>query len=160
MPQQSDRAGPATVELTAADAALVARARETAANAYAPYSGFHVGAALRAQDGRIFTAANMENASYGLSLCAETNAAAAAAVAGVRTIDAIAVVGYRNADVEAPVMAVPCGRCRQILSEFATAGTRVIVCDSAGTQTLDTTLSALLPHAFGPGALGQSDPVR
>lgn len=136
-------------DLGADDAALVEAARQAAERAYAPYSGFHVGAAVRAADGRVFAAANVENASYGLSLCGETNAVTAAVLAGVREIVAVAVVGYRAEAPEAPALATPCGRCRQVLNEFAGPGTRVIVCSRAGEEVLATTLGELLPHAFG-----------
>jgi cytidine deaminase len=143
-----------------AEARLIAAAREAAARAYAPYSGFHVGAAVRAVDGALFTAANVENASYGLSLCAEANAVAAAAVARARTLTAVAVVGYRAADPDSPVMAVPCGRCRQILNEFAAAGCRVYVADLSGGTIARYTLAELLPHAFGPAQLGTGPESR
>ncbi|RAH99372.1 cytidine deaminase [Acuticoccus sediminis] len=140
-------------ELSADETALLAAAREVAARAYAPYSGFHVGAAIRAEDGRVFTAANVENASYGLSLCAETNAAMAAAVAGVRRLTHVAVVGYRAATPTAPALATPCGRCRQVLNEFAGPEARVIIGDADGSSVLALTLGELLPHAFGPRQL-------
>ena len=135
------------------DAALVAAAREAAARAYVPYSGFHVGAAVRAEDGRVFAAANVENASYGLSLCGEANAVMAAALAGARRLTHVAVVGYRAAEPEGSAMAMPCGRCRQIINEFAGPQARVIVSDVSGDEVLATTLGALLPHAFGPERL-------
>lgn len=137
-------------EQTPADRALIAAARDAAALAYAPYSGFHVGAAVRTADGRVFAAANVENASYGLSLCAETNAAMAAAIAGARSIRAVAVVGYSAADPDRATLAMPCGRCRQILNEFAGPQTRIIVADAGGGETVVLTLGDLLPHAFGP----------
>lgn len=128
---------------------LVAAARAVADAAYAPYSGFHVGAALRAADGRVFAAANVENASYGLSLCAEANAVAAAAVAGVREIAAIAVVGYPSREATRTTLATPCGRCRQMIAEFASADTVIVVESHAATETLILTMEELLPHAFG-----------
>ena len=140
-------------DLPADAAALIAAARDAAGKAYAPYSGFHVGAAVRTADGRVFAAANIENASYGLSLCAETNAIMAAAVAGARDVVGVAVVGYRAADPEAPVLATPCGRCRQVINEFAAPATPVYVSDRSGEEVLSTTLGALLPHAFGPDRL-------
>lgn len=135
------------------NSALIAKAREAAAGAYAPYSRFHVGAALLAEDGRIFTAANIENASYGLSLCAETNAMMAAVNAGARAFTALAIVGYRADAPHEPVLATPCGRCRQILSEFCPHTMPVDVAPNEGGTPLTTTLGALLPHAFGPGAM-------
>ncbi len=128
---------------------LVDAARRVADDAYAPYSGFHVGAALRAVDGRVFTAANVENASYGLSLCAEANAIAAAAVAGVREVVAVAVVGYPSREVARSTLATPCGRCRQMIAEFAGPDTTIVVESHDGDETLVLSMDELLPHAFG-----------
>lgn len=139
--------------MSAPDEALLAAARAAADAAYAPYSRFHVGAAVRADDGRVFAAANVENASYGLSLCAETNAIMAAAVAGVRRLSAVAVVGYRAAAPGEPVLATPCGRCRQVINEFAGPDTPVTVQSAEGSEILAVTLGDLLPHAFGPERL-------
>lgn len=132
--------------------ALIAAAREAAARAYAPYSGLRVGAALAFADGAVVTGANVENASYGLSLCAETAAVAAAMNAGRRGgLVGVAVSSTRGE--EGPAI-TPCGRCRQMLSELARLGETdpVIWCDG-GEGGLELRLSELLPHAFGPGAL-------
>ncbi len=132
---------------------LIAAARAAAASAYAPYSQLHVGAALGFADGGIVTAANVENASYGLSLCAETNAVAKAMAAGVRGgLLAVAVVSG------AGPMLSPCGRCRQVLSELAQlGGTDPLVFGADGGADGDDSpgvrLSVLLPLAFGPGSL-------
>lgn len=134
------------------ESALVAAARTAALNAHAPYSRFGVGAALLLSDGSVMTGANFENASYGLSLCAETVAVAKAFEAGRRGgLAAVAVVGLK-ADKE-PI--TPCGRCRQVLNEVAALGDTdpLVLCVSAeGVRRV--TLSALLPHAFGPAHLG------
>ncbi|MEO1104076.1 MAG: cytidine deaminase [Pseudomonadota bacterium] len=136
------------------EAALIAAAREAAGNAYAPYSGFCVGAAVRAEDGRVFTAANVENASYGLSLCAETAAMATAAAAGVRVITHIAVTAHKASAPHEAVIAMPCGRCRQVMAEFAGPSALVSV-DRRGQAPLKRTLAELLPDAFGPGAMAE-----
>jgi cytidine deaminase len=128
---------------------LIAAARDAATRAYAPYSNFHVGAAVLLTDGRVVTAANFENASYGLSLCAETVAMAKIANDGLlANVIEIAVIGGTGPD---PVR--PCGRCRQVLNEAAQIGGRDIVihCSSGDGSTIERhMLSALLPHAFGP----------
>ena len=133
-------------------AALVAAAQQAAEQAYAPYSHYRVGAALAFEDGVIVTAANVENASYGLSLCAETVAVARAMNEGRRGgLVAIAVAGL-NAGAE-PV--TPCGRCRQVLSELAQGGgTDPLVWSGTGETSFEARLSQLLPHAFGPASLG------
>ena len=134
--------------------ALIAAARSAAETAYAPYSHFHVGAALLFDDGAVVTGANVENASYGLSLCAETVACAIASHAGRRGgLVAVAVLGGPGGQVGAPV--TPCGRCRQVLNELAgLGGTDPVVLCIGATEILETRLSVLLPHAFGPAQLG------
>jgi cytidine deaminase len=140
---------------------LIEAARDAARNAHAPYSRFRVGAALLLEDGTIVPGTNFENASYGLSLCAETVALAAANVAGrLRDVVAVAIIGGAMAPGggmagEDPIY--PCGRCRQILNEAAQLGHRDIVvhCASADGLTIRRhLLSELLPYAFGPGDLG------
>lgn len=137
-----------------ARAALIAAARGAVGTAYAPYSHFHVGAALLFEDGAIVTGANVENASYGLSLCAETVACAIATHAGRRGgLIAVAVLGGNGGRIDAPV--TPCGRCRQVLHELAgLGGTDPIVLCIGVNEVLETRLSVLLPHAFGPAQLG------
>jgi cytidine deaminase len=139
---------------------LVAAARDAALNAHAPYSGFGVGAALLLEDGEIISGCNFENASYGLTLCAETVAIATANAQGkLRQIKEIAVIGGKLIDgritgVE-PVR--PCGRCRQVINEAGgLSGTDILVhCASAdGSAVEHHKLSDLLPHAFGPADLG------
>jgi len=131
--------------------ALIAAAFAAAEKAYAPYSDYPVGAALLFDDGAVITGCNIENASYGLSLCAETTAVAKALGEGRRGgLSAVAVVGLK-ADAE-PI--TPCGRCRQVLNEVAALGATdpLVLCVGAdGVRRVN--LSALLPHAFGPGHL-------
>ena len=135
---------------------LIAAARAAAAHAYAPYSKFHVGAALAFADGSIVTGANVENASYGLTLCAETVAVAAAMSAGQRgPLLAVAVTGGpAGADGAMKLCATPvtpCGRCRQLLHELAgLSGSDPAVWCEGSDGVLELRLSALLPHAFGP----------
>jgi cytidine deaminase len=119
---------------------LVDKAWEARLNAYAPYSQFHVGAALLTGDGRIFTGANVENASLGLSMCAERVALGAAAAAGARSVAAIAVAGVDDQGV------VPCGACRQVLSEFSPK-VLIIRCRPDGTYAV-TSLAELLSSPF------------
>lgn len=121
------------------------------ARAYAPYSNFHVGAALAFDDGAVITGANVENASYGLSLCAETAAAARAMNEGRRGgLVAVAVTGGAGKGT-----VTPCGRCRQVLSELAqVGGTDPVVWCDGGEAVIEARLSELLPHAFGPASLG------
>ena len=128
---------------------LVAAARAAMAEAYAPYSNFRVGAALRFEDGEIVTGTNVENASYGLSLCAETVAVAKAIAAGRRGgLAEVAVIGTGAAPV------TPCGRCRQVLNELAElGGTDPLVWSCGAEDVREYRLSDLLPAAFGPRSL-------
>ncbi len=128
------------------DEALVAEAAAAREAAYAPYSKFRVGAAVRARDGRIFRGCNVENASYPLSVCAERNAVAAMVVAGAREIEAIAVVTDRDPPV------TPCGGCRQVIRELGPRA-RVILASTRGARA-ETTIEDLLPRSFGPRDLG------
>lgn len=128
---------------------LIASAREAATHAYAPYSNFQVGAALAFADGTIVTGSNVENASYGLSLCAETVAVAKAMSDGVRGgLVAIAITGPAMEPI------TPCGRCRQVLNELAGLGDTDPLVLCVGTEEVrEVRLSFLLPMAFGPGSL-------
>jgi cytidine deaminase len=120
---------------------LFALAREAAGMAYVPYSKFRVGAALLGEDGRIFTGCNVENRSYGLTICAERNAVFHAVAQGCRSFLALAIV---TPDSGSPVG--PCGACRQVLSEFMPPQGRVrFGAGNAGGLTVDTTLGELLP---------------
>jgi cytidine deaminase len=135
---------------------LVKAAIEAAGNAYAPYSHFHVGAALLLDDGEIVTGSNFENASYGMSLCAETVAIAKANSDGkMRQIRAIAVAGGPAGKVAAGAEPItPCGRCRQIIKEVADLTQTDIPVHCAHANGFVTyTLSQLLPHGFGPASL-------
>ena len=114
---------------------LVAKAREAMRNAWAPYSEFHVGAAIEAEDGRVFVGCNVESASYGLTICAERMALGAAVAAGARSLRRIA--------VDPP--AAPCGACRQLLAEF---GLKLEVIAVGPSTEKRWTLGALLPDAF------------
>ena len=128
----------------AADVAALERAARAAqARAYAPYSGFKVGAALLTGTGEIFTGANVENASYGLTVCAERTACIAAALAGHRDVRAICVV------TDASPPASPCGMCRQTLLEFTPDPTRVrVIAVGPDGERAEWTVAELIPHGF------------
>jgi len=133
---------------------LIAAARAAAEAAYAPYSEFRVGAALRFADGQIVTGTNVENASYGLSLCAETVAVARALGEGRRGgLVEVAVTGSGARSGSGVV--TPCGRCRQVLHELADLGGTdpLVLCVGSG-EVREIRLSDLLPEAFGPSSLG------
>jgi cytidine deaminase len=140
---------------------LIAAARDAAKHAHAPYSRFGVGAALLLTDGSIVTGTNFENASYGLSLCAETVALATANAQGrLADVVAVGVIGGMMDEAGIPrgtTPVGPCGRCRQVLNEAAQMGGRdlTVYCGSAEGDAVDRhLLSALLPFAFGPADLG------
>ncbi len=124
---------------------LVAAAVGARGRAYAPYSEFAVGAALLSKGGRVFTGCNVENASYGLTVCAERVALFKAVSEGVREFEVIAV-----ACGDTPCS--PCGACRQALREFA-PDLKVVLADAEGRKWETTTLSHLLPRSFGPSDL-------
>lgn len=135
------------------EAELIAAARAAGANAYAPYSDYQVGSALLFDDGAIITGTNVENASYGLALCAETVAVSRAFGKGRRGgLVAVAVTGPLDKGDGAPI--TPCGRCRQVLNEIAQlGGTDPLVLCVGKDEVRRVTLSQLLPHAFGPAHL-------
>ncbi|HEX4510308.1 MAG TPA: cytidine deaminase [Burkholderiaceae bacterium] len=120
---------------------LLARARAALANAYAPYSDFQVAAAVRDETGRTHVGVNVENVSYGLSVCAERAAIFSAIAAGARRIEAVAVVSRRLRPI------APCGACRQVIREFA-AEDAPIVSEAEDGGSVVTTAGALLPGAF------------
>lgn len=122
---------------------LVAVAREARDTAYAPYSGFAVGAALRTKSGRVYSGSNVENASYGVTICAERVAIFKAVSAGEREFEALAVVSE--------TVAPPCGACRQVLAEFG-LDTKVIIAGLDDSQEVHT-VRDLLPIAFTPTLL-------
>lgn len=122
---------------------LVATARAAATNAHCPYSGYRVGAALLAADGRIFRGCNVENASYGLTLCAERNAVTTAVAEGCRAFRALTIAG---GGADSP--AFPCGACRQVLAEFCGADFPVIVAALEGGVPSVHRLADLLPFSF------------
>jgi cytidine deaminase len=121
---------------------LLEAARAAARSSYSPYSKFRVGAAVRA-GGRVFLGANVENASYGLTVCAERNAVFAAVLAGCTTVEAIAVACVDAPEGSSHELLTPCGACRQVLAEFA-GGDVPVAIDRVGRVTMDD----LLPLAF------------
>jgi cytidine deaminase len=122
---------------------LLRAAAATAKKAHAPYSKFRVGSALLASDGRIFTGCNVENASYGLTICAERNAIFAAVAAGRKKFKAVAIVASGKQ------MPYPCGACRQVLAEFCGPDTKVYIAPIRDLKHYEsTTLGTLLPKTF------------
>jgi cytidine deaminase len=126
--------------------ALIKLANEAREHAYAPYSNYRVGAALRTTSGRVFTGVNVENAAYPTSLCAERTAVFKAVSEGEREFEIIAVVTDNGGS--------PCGSCRQVLAEFG-LDTQVILADGRGKVVMETTVGELLPNAFQPHHLGK-----
>ncbi|HEX8807063.1 MAG TPA: cytidine deaminase [Candidatus Aquilonibacter sp.] len=121
--------------------ALLSAARDVRERAYAPYSDFAVGAALETGEGEVFLGCNVENASYGLTICAERCAVGAAVAAGYRNFEAIAIAGPDGA------VTSPCGACRQVLVEFNPEMTVIFTTPDG---PVITTAAELLPHYFGP----------
>ncbi|KAA9014547.1 cytidine deaminase [Niallia endozanthoxylica] len=120
---------------------LLDQAIEARKKAYAPYSKFQVGAALLTKDNQVFLGCNIENASYGLTNCAERTAIFKAVSEGRKEIEAIVVVG----DTEGPI--APCGACRQVMAEFCDKDTKIILANLNGSKA-ETTIDQLLPGAF------------
>lgn len=126
----------------AADADLIRLAREAYTKAYVPYSNYPVGAAARFSSEKIYTGANVENASYGLTVCAERTAIFQAAAAGERELTSIAIA------VPTEEFPSPCGACRQVMREFA-GNCRILLVNGQG-RVKETSLQELLPFSFGP----------
>lgn len=131
---------------------LIGKAIQAAKSAYAPYSGYHVGAALLTKEGEIFTGCNIENASFGATNCGERTAFFKAVSEGYREFKAIAIVGGPTEDNGAVAdfseYAFPCGICRQVMQEFCTGDFKIIVAkDKEDYRTYE--LQELLPHGFG-----------
>ena len=152
-------------ELPEKDTVLIRVARKAAENAYAPYSGFAVGAAARATSGAIYRGANLENASYGLSLCAEVSALTAANTSGEYDhIEAIAIVGFNFfPEMHYSEIITPCGRCRQLISESAQVSRTdidIFACSGDLKRIEHYKISELLPKAFGPQSLQSSNPAK
>lgn len=152
-------------ELTRSNADLIDAARKTAYNAYAPYSGFAVGAAVRTTSGAIYIGSNLENSSYGLSLCAEVSALTAANTSGdFDRVEAIAIVGFGFfPEMRLSEVVSPCGRCRQLLSESAQLSgidVDVFACSGDLKRIEHYKISELLPRPFGPQSLPSSNPAK
>ncbi|CAN5860782.1 cytidine deaminase [soil metagenome] len=144
------RPGPSSVDdLADEERALVAAALDARAGAYAPYSGFHVGAALRLDDGTVVTGANVENAAYPATICAERVAVAYAVAHGTRSFAQLAVAG------SGPDVCTPCGTCRQVLNEFAPR-LDVLATGDGGAVTRYVLDRDLLPDGFGPASLEEA----
>lgn len=125
---------------------LIKKALQVRENAYAPYSTYQVGAALRTKKGNVYTGANVENAAYSVTMCAERAAVFSAIAAGEREFEAL-VVATRNGGT-------PCGSCRQVLSEYG-LDIQVLIVDETGDIKQETTVGDLLPSAFRSGDLAE-----
>ena len=128
------------MEISSIEQALLSAAREAAQNAYAPYSNFKVGAAVLTKSGKVFSGCNVENASYGLTICAERVALFKAVSEASSDIDVLALSSVGGV--------TPCGACRQVLAEF-NAQLQVLIGDGEGKPVRRSSLADLLPHAFG-----------
>lgn len=145
--------------LTGTEKELLSRAQETMYHAYNIYSGFFVGAAVLTGNGEVFTGACMENASYGLTSCAEVGAIQSAFSQGCRDITTIAIIGGMDPHAEGEVVS-PCGRCRQLIfeaSQVAGINIVVILSDPMFKKIIHTTINDLMPLPFGPLDLGLED---
>ncbi len=129
---------------------LIESALAVRQNAYTPYSNYKVGAALLAASGQIYVGCNVENASYGATICAERAAVVQAISAGEHEFTALAIVGYAEDQRDAnDTFAYPCGICRQVLSEFCHPDMPIVIARSTSDYRLSS-MSALLPESFGP----------
>lgn len=131
---------------------LIEEAIKARRNSYAPYSSYNVGAALLCSDGTVFCGTNIENASYGATICAERSAVFAAVSAGRRDLTAIAIVGGPSDDRQSDY-AFPCGMCRQVLREFADPSVFKVIVARSVDDYKEYTLEELLPNSFGPDNL-------
>ena len=131
---------------------LIEQALKARRSAYAPYSGYKVGAALLCKDGSVYTGCNVENASYGAANCGERTAVFKAVSEGQREFTAIAITGGRdNGEMD---FAYPCGICRQVLREFVDPERFTVLVGKSTEDYQEMTLAALLPSSFGPDNLG------
>lgn len=129
---------------------MLQKVKEVRLNAYAPYSKYLVGACALAEDGEFFTGCNVENASYGLTICAEVNAIGKLIAAGKKHVCALAVIGT------GAELCTPCGRCRQFIREFMAPNDPIYLCNQE--KVVQTTnIAELLPQSFGPEHLIQKD---
>ena len=133
---------------------LIKRASQARENAYVPYSKFKVGAAVLNEDGEIYVGCNIENASYGLTICAERTAIVKAVSNGKKNLKAIAIVG----DVEGGGVCMPCGTCRQVMAEFMNSSDMVICANIKGEYKIYSLLD-MLPYAFTNKDLKASDEI-
>lgn len=131
---------------------LLKRAQAVRERAYAPYSNYLVGAALLSNTGKIYTGCNVENASYGLTVCAERNAIFKAVSEGEREFVALAVVTANGGS--------PCGACRQVIFEFMNPDAPVALADASLTVAQETTVGKLLPEGFSPRKLREGQRTR
>lgn len=125
---------------------MVEKAKQVMLLAYAPYSKYHVGACVEAEDGELFVGCNVENASYGITICAEVSAITSMIAAGKKQIKSLVVMG------SGPDMCTPCGRCRQFIREFAAPDAPIYLCDNNHVCKVSS-IAELLPFAFGPDHL-------
>ena len=122
----------------------IKQANEILDRAYVPYSKFHVGAVVVDTEGNVYKGINVENASYGLAICAERNAISSAVTEGMKKIDLIVITGNTDEPIS------PCGMCRQVIREFATPDTRIVLATSKNDNYIVWTLEEMIPYSFGP----------